>query len=40
MSSNKGHPILSEGAVLEVPGNYQPVHLEDTFGAIILGILQ
>jgi hypothetical protein len=38
MSSNEGHPILAEGAVLEIPGSYQPVHLEDTFGAIFLGI--
>ena len=40
MSFNERYPILSEGAVLEVPGNNQPVHLEDTFGAILLGILQ
>ena len=38
MSSNEGHPILAEGAILEIPGNYQPVHLEDTFGAILLGV--
>jgi len=38
MSSDEGHPILAEGAILEIPGNYQPVHLEDTFGASFLGI--
>jgi hypothetical protein len=40
MSTNEGqHPILGEGANLAVPGNYQPVHFEDTAGVIILGIL-
>jgi hypothetical protein len=38
MTTSEGHPILGEGAILEVPGNYQPVHLEDTFGAIFLGV--
>ena len=40
MSTSEGqHPILGDGANLAVPGNYQPVHFEDTAGAIILGIL-
>jgi hypothetical protein len=40
MSTYEGqHPILGEGANLAVPGNYQPVHFEDTAGAILLGIL-
>lgn len=38
MSTSEGHPIIGEGAVLEIPGNYQPVHFEDTAGAILLGI--
>jgi len=38
MSTNEGHPILGDGAIFEIPGNYQPVHFEDTAGAIILGI--
>ena len=38
MSTSEGHPILGNGAVLDVPGNYQPVHFEDTAGAILLGI--
>jgi hypothetical protein len=40
MSLDEGHPILAEGANLEIPGNYQPVHLENTFGAIFLGYSQ
>ena len=40
MSTNEGHPVIGEGGILEIPGNYQPVHLEDTVGAIFLGILQ
>jgi hypothetical protein len=39
MLTDEGHPILGEGAVLEIPGNYQPVHLEDTLGAIFLGMI-
>ena len=40
MSTSEGqNPVLGHGAVLAVPGNYQPVHFEDTAGAIILGIL-
>jgi len=38
MPTNEGHPILGDGAVFKVPGNYQPVHFEDTAGAILLGI--
>jgi hypothetical protein len=38
MSTYEEHPTLGEKAVLVVPGNYQPVHLEDTFGAIFLGV--
>ena len=38
MSTNEGHPVIGEGGILEIPGNYQPVHLEDTVGAIFLGI--
>jgi len=38
MSTNEEHPILGDGAIFEVPGNYQPVHFEDTAGAILLGI--
>jgi hypothetical protein len=38
MSPRERHPILGEGAILEVPGNYQPVYLEDTLGAIFLGL--
>jgi len=38
MSTNEGHPILGDGAIFEIPGNYQPVHFEDTAGAILLGI--
>ena len=38
MSANEGHPIIAEQGILHVPGNYQPVHLEDTFGAIFLGV--
>ena len=37
MSKNEGHPVIGEQGVLSVPGNYQPVHLEDTFGAILPG---
>lgn len=39
MSSREEHPALGAKAVLEVPGNYQPVHLENPVGAIFLGIL-
>jgi hypothetical protein len=40
MSTSEGqNPILGDGAVLDVRGNYQPVHFEDTVGAIVLGIL-
>jgi hypothetical protein len=38
MSTNEAHPITGDQGVLNVPGNYQPIHLEDTFGAIFLGI--
>ena len=38
MSTNEGHPVIGEGGILEIPGNYQPVHLEDTVGAIFLGV--
>ena len=38
MSKNEDHPVIGEQGALSVPGNYQPVHLEDTFGAIFLGI--
>ncbi len=38
MSTNEGDPVLGENAVLEVSGSYQPIHLEDTLGAIFLGI--
>lgn len=38
MSKREGHPTLEEGAVLVVPGNYQPVHLEDSLGALLLGV--
>jgi hypothetical protein len=38
MSANEGHPVIGEQGILHVPGNYQPVHLEDTFGAILLGV--
>jgi hypothetical protein len=38
MSCDEGHPVMGDKAVLVVPGNYQPVHLEDTVGAILLGI--
>ena len=40
MSTNEGHPVIGEGGILEIPGNYQPVHLEDTVGAIFFSILQ
>ena len=30
---------VSERPSLELSGNYQPIHLEDTVGAIFLGIL-
>jgi hypothetical protein len=39
MSANEGHPIIAEQGILHVPGNYQPIHLEDTVGAVFLGIL-
>ncbi len=40
MANSEGHaPVLGNRAVLAVPGNYQPVHVEDTTGVIILGIL-
>ena len=39
MSTSEGHPVIGEGGIFEVPGNYQPVHWEDTVGAIFLGIL-
>ena len=38
MSTNEGHPVIGEGGILEIPGNYQLYHLEDTVGAIFLGI--
>jgi hypothetical protein len=38
MSTSEEHPTLGARAVLVVPGNYQPIHLEDTAGAIFLGI--
>ncbi len=38
MSRSEEHPTIGENAVLVIPGNYQPVHLQDTFGAIFLGI--
>jgi len=38
MPTGKAHPTIGEKAVLVIPGNYQPVHLQDTFGAIFLGI--
>jgi hypothetical protein len=38
MSTNKEHPTIGEKAVLVIPGNYQPIHLQDTVGAIFLGI--
>jgi hypothetical protein len=38
MPENEGHPVIGDQAVLNVPGNYQPVHLEDTVGAIFLGV--
>jgi len=38
MSTSEGHPVIGEQGVLSVPGNYQPVHFEDTAGAILLGI--
>lgn len=31
--------VLGDRAVLSVPGNYQPVHFEDTIGVIMMGIL-
>lgn len=39
MSANEGHPVIGEHGILHVPGNYQPVHLENTIGAVFLGIL-
>jgi hypothetical protein len=39
MPKNEGYPTLGENAVLAVPGNYQPIYLEDTVGAIFMGIL-
>lgn len=38
MLESGGYPVIGDQAVLNVPGNYQPVHLEDTFGVIFLGI--
>ena len=39
MSTSEDHtPAIGEKAVLVIPGNYQPIHLEDTVGAIFLGI--
>ena len=38
MSRNERPPIVGDQGVLNVPGNYQPVHLEDTFGTLFLGI--
>ena len=38
MSTNEGHPVIGEGGILEIPGNYQLYHLEDTVGAIFLGV--
>ncbi len=32
-------PILDGKAPIDISGNYQPIHLEDTVGAIFLGIL-
>jgi hypothetical protein len=39
MSSNEGHPVIAEQGILHVPGNYQPIHLEETAGSVFLGIL-
>jgi hypothetical protein len=38
MAKNDEHLTIGDQGVLNVPGNYQPVHLEDTFGAILLGV--
>jgi hypothetical protein len=38
MSKNDEHSVIGEGGILEVPDNCQPVHWEDTLGAIFLGI--
>jgi hypothetical protein len=38
MSKNEENPVIGEQGVLSVHGNYQPIHLEDTFGAIFPGI--
>ena len=38
MAKSEEHLTIGEQGVLSVPGNYQPVHLEDTFGAIFLGV--
>jgi hypothetical protein len=38
MSTREEHPTIGEKAVLVIPWNYQPIHLEETFGAIFLGI--
>lgn len=39
MSAYEGHPVIAEQGILHVPGNYQPIHLEDTVGTIFLGFL-
>jgi hypothetical protein len=36
--SEKHIPSIGEKAVLVIPGNYQPIHLQEMFGAIFLGI--
>jgi hypothetical protein len=39
MSTSADHtPAIGEKAVLIIPGNYQPIHLEDTVRAIFPGI--
>jgi len=38
MAKSEEHLTIGEQGVLSVPGNYQPVHLKDTIGAIFLGV--
>jgi hypothetical protein len=40
MSTNEEHiPLIDGKTPVDISGNYQPIHLEDTVGAIFLGIL-
>jgi hypothetical protein len=39
-TNNEEHiPLIDGKTPVDISGNYQPIHLEDTAGAIFLGIL-